>query len=188
MKSLLKAALLLSVLLIQACGSHDSDMTTQANHSTAKQSNGTDFTGTFIVQIGQLGSFTQLSKRSKSLNYRNDLWEFKGDGKMLRMAGRFEHDETQSELASKELEYNNVYLEFMYMINGKNTRVSCKANRKPQGSIVRTIHADNSSSGHFELVFELCRNIYTETEINEITTPLLVAGQFEKLKVSDSLF
>lgn len=185
MNSVIKFCSLLSILLIQACGSSDHS---SPDENLSELRGRLNFTAEFNVKIADLDSFNQRSKRSKSLNYRNDLWEFKGDGKMLRMAGRFAHEKLDIELISMDLEYNNVYLEMMHPINGKNTRISCKANNKPKGNIVRTINADNTGSGHFELVFETCRNSYTEVEVTAIKTPFLVTGQFKKLPVSDSLF
>lgn len=158
------------------------------SESSSSQLNNDADIGTFHVGIDGVFQFDHTGKRADGFNYRHDYWEFKANGAKLRMAGRFPDDLAGVEQASIDLEYNNVYLEFMFMIDGKNTRVSCKADQEPSGQIKRTINDDLSNSGSFNIELVLCRNTYTSEELNDIVTPVLVKGWFENTPNKESLF
>jgi hypothetical protein len=165
---------------ISACGT-DADNSVARSESTAN-------IGTFQIEIEGLVKFDNTGKRADGFNYRHDYWEFKSNGAKLRMAGRFPDDLSGVEQASIDLEYNNVYFEFMYEVDKQRTRVSCQAAQEPNGQIKRTINQNLSNSGSFEIELVLCRNTYTSETIAEIKTPITVRGWFENTPNKESLF
>ncbi len=172
MKSTHNMALLVCVLLTPACHS-------PANNSARGQAE-----ASFEVQIADLYTFNHQDKRAKSLSHRNAMWEFRGDRMLLRMAGRFD-DEGETSL---DLIYNNVFLQFNHVVDGKKVHVSCKPNHRPKGTITRTTQGDQTSSGTFRLEFERCRQTHTEQVINDFSLPLVVTGTFNSIAIKDALF
>ncbi len=170
---------LFNILYLVACISM-----MQACHSSSNSSADSQSGFSFEVQIADLYTFNQQAKRAKSLNHRNNMWEFRGDMMLLRMAGRFD-DGTESSL---DLTYNNVFLQFNHVVDGKKTSISCKPNQRPKGSITRATQGGQTSSGTFRLEFERCYQTYTEQAVNELPMPLVVTGTFNKLPIQDALF